>query len=109
MMEPLLNSGRTLFTDNFYTSVNLAHSHLEKQTHLVGTLRARRKCNPKTVVIRKLAKGEMCVAESNTKVIVGKWRDKRGSFFNNKICTKSSDSPDNTRYSRETQHHPGLQ
>jgi hypothetical protein len=32
MMEPVLNSGRTLFTDNFYTSVNLAHSLLEKQT-----------------------------------------------------------------------------
>jgi hypothetical protein len=47
----------------------------------VGTLRARRKCNPKTVVTRKLAKGEMCAAESNTKVIVGKWLDKREVFF----------------------------
>lgn len=35
-----LNFGRTIYTDNWYTSVNLAHKLLEQSTHLVGTLSA---------------------------------------------------------------------
>lgn len=35
-----LNSGRTIITDNFYTSLNLANELLEKnKTHSIGTLR----------------------------------------------------------------------
>lgn len=81
LMEPLLNSGRTLYTDNFYTSVGLAHELNNNQTHLVGTLRQNRKLNPKAVTSAKLKRGEVKMQKSNTKVIVGKWKDKRDVLF----------------------------
>lgn len=81
IMEPLLKSNRTLCTDNFYTSVTLAHLLMEKKTHLVGTLRGRRQFNPKAVVNKKLRRGEMYALQNNSKVIVGKWRDKRDVLF----------------------------
>lgn len=81
LMQPLLNTGRTLYTDNFYTSVPLAHELNMNKTHLVGTLRSNRKHNPKAVVDTKLKRGEMKILQSNTKVIVGKWKDKRDVLF----------------------------
>lgn len=81
LMQPLLNTGRTLFTDNFYTSVELAHELNRNNTHLVGTLRAKRKHNPKAVIDAKLKRGEIKSLQSNTKVIVGKWKDKRDVRF----------------------------
>lgn len=81
LMQPLLNTGRTLFTDNFYTSVELAHELNQNKTHLIGTLRSNRKYNPKAVVDAKLKKGEMKVLQSDSKVVVGKWKDKRDVLF----------------------------
>ncbi|XP_022907013.1 piggyBac transposable element-derived protein 4-like [Onthophagus taurus] len=81
LMEPLLNTGRTLYTDNFYTSVGLAHELNDNQTHLVGTLRQNRKLNPKAVTSAKLKKGEIKMQQSNTKVVVAKWKDKRDVLF----------------------------
>lgn len=81
LMAPLLNSGRTLVTDNFYTSVSLAHELNTASTHLIGTLRSKRKFNPTPVVSAKLKRGEMTALQSNTNVIVGKWRDKRDVLF----------------------------
>lgn len=77
LMENLLKSGRTLYTDNYYTSMDLTHKLLEKQTHLVGTLRANRKLNCKVVVEKQLTKGQVIAKESNTGVVQMKWRDKR--------------------------------
>lgn len=42
LCENYLNEGRTIVTDNFYTSVPLAEKMLSKNTHLVGTLRKNR-------------------------------------------------------------------
>jgi hypothetical protein len=81
LMEPLLDSGRTLYTDNFYTSVGLAHELNRRQTHLVGTLRQNRKLNPKSITICKLKRGEMRIQKSSTDVLVGKWKDKRDVLF----------------------------
>nr|CAH7743691.1 unnamed protein product [Callosobruchus chinensis] len=81
LMEPLLNTGRTLYTDSFYTSVDLAHALKNSQTHLVGTLRQNRKLNPKAVINAKLKRGEMKVQRSSTNVVVGKWKDKRDVLF----------------------------
>ncbi|CAH2017248.1 unnamed protein product [Acanthoscelides obtectus] len=77
LAENLLYEGRTIYTDNYYTSVSLAHELLEKKTHLVGTLRANRKLNPKEVTEKKLKKGETIAAESTSGVVVQKWMDKR--------------------------------
>jgi len=46
LCEPYLNAGRTICTDNYYTSVPLARKLLQSETHLIGTLRANRKYLP---------------------------------------------------------------
>ncbi|KAG8274398.1 hypothetical protein J6590_108268 [Homalodisca vitripennis] len=81
LMAPLLNSGRTLVTDNFYTSVELAHQLNEKETHLIGTLNKKRKYNPQPIVSAKLSRGEMVTLQSDKNCIVGKWKDKRDVLF----------------------------
>ncbi|CAG4960623.1 unnamed protein product [Colias eurytheme] len=66
-----------LYTDNWYTSLDLARKLLEKETHLVGTLRKNRKHLPKTVISTKLKKGAYIAKESTDGITVMKWRDKR--------------------------------
>lgn len=73
----LLNKGHTLYTDNWYTSVDLARKLLANETHLVGTLRKNRKHIPKSVVHKKLKRGEYIAKESEDGITVMKWRDKR--------------------------------
>lgn len=77
LMQDLLDSGRVLYTDNYYTSIHLAHQLLERSTYLVGTLRSNRKLNPPDVVKAKLKKNEVIAQESDTGVVVLKWKDKR--------------------------------
>lgn len=77
LCDPLLDNGRTIYVDNYYTSVELAHKLLERKTHLVGTLRKNRKNNPKDVITKKLKKGESFSQESSTGIVVTKWQDKR--------------------------------
>lgn len=50
LCENVLDKGRSLYTDNFYTSVSLMKSLLKRKTHLVGTLRRNRRNNPKDVI-----------------------------------------------------------
>lgn len=58
-----LNFGRTVYNDNWYTSVNLAHKLLDCNTHLVGTLRNNRKQNPKDITFKKFKKGDFITAQ----------------------------------------------
>ncbi|CAH2003354.1 unnamed protein product [Acanthoscelides obtectus] len=82
LMEPLLDQGRTLFTDSFYTSVELAEELLKRKTHLLGTLRVNRKHNPHGVTKAKLRRGDMkYLQHSEKKIIIGKWKDKRDVLF----------------------------
>lgn len=74
---PLLNSGRVIVTDNYYTSIDLADKLLDKSTNLLGTLRSNRKNNPKTVVHKKLKKGEMVAQQNEKGITILKWADKR--------------------------------
>ena len=55
LMENLLDQGRTLFVDNWYTSFELAQLMLTRNTDLVGTLRVDRKSLPPQI---KKKKGE---------------------------------------------------
>ncbi|KAJ8950128.1 hypothetical protein NQ314_007981 [Rhamnusium bicolor] len=66
MMNGLLDCGRTLFTDKYYTSVVLATELLERKTHLVGTIRSNRKFNSNAVVAKKLQKYEIFAQEATT-------------------------------------------
>jgi hypothetical protein len=54
LSEKLLNARRLAITDNYYTSIELANKLLDKKTHLLGTLRANRRGNPKEVTTKKL-------------------------------------------------------
>ena len=38
LMQPFLNEGRILFTDNFYTNSSLAEHLLDNNTHLCGAV-----------------------------------------------------------------------
>lgn len=76
LCEGLLDEGRTLYTDNFYTSVTLAQSLLKRNTHLVGTLRKNRKNLPKTVLSKTLELGATYGEESQEGIVVQKWKPK---------------------------------
>lgn len=49
LMNDYLDTGRTLVTDNWYTSLNLAQTLLSRKTHLVGTIRKNRKGIPSSI------------------------------------------------------------
>ena len=77
LMEGLLREGRTLYVDNFYSSVVLAKTLLDKSTYVCGTLRSNRRFIPKEVTSKKLKKGEVVGKQSNDGIKVMKWKDKR--------------------------------
>lgn len=49
LVRPLLGEGRTICTDNYYNSVQFAHEINANQTHLICTLRYKKKLNSKKV------------------------------------------------------------
>ena len=77
LMRQFTGEGRTLFAGNYYTSVPVAESLLQKRTHLCGTLRSHRRGLPKEVTTRKLKKGQAIGRVSAKGVKVVKWVDKR--------------------------------
>lgn len=77
LSRDLLNSGRTIIADNYYTSLELTNILLDSKTHYIGTLRANRRGNPKEVVQKKLKKGEVFGQENERGICVLKWKDKR--------------------------------
>lgn len=81
LAQSLLNEGRTLYVDNFYTGIPLAFKLLDKKTHLVGTLRSNRKYIPQAVKLSKLKKGQLIAKETSEGVTVLKWRDQRDVFM----------------------------
>lgn len=78
IMVGLFHSDRSLYMDNYYNSVKLAHNLLSKNTYCTGALRQNRKYNPKDITSIKLKVGEN-VAKYTEKegVCVMKWRDRR--------------------------------
>ncbi|KAG5877666.1 hypothetical protein JTB14_015626 [Gonioctena quinquepunctata] len=76
LLEDYLDKGYTLYMDNFYNSVTLTNLLNTRKTYVCGTLRNKRKGNPRDVVHRKLKKGE-CIWQQNGPVTVCKWKDKR--------------------------------
>ena len=74
LMNPFLNKGYHVFTDNYYNSVALTEFLSKQGMYLTGTLRKDRKGNPKAVTAAKLKKGEMIRRIKD--VSVCKWKDK---------------------------------
>ncbi|CAI6377535.1 unnamed protein product [Macrosiphum euphorbiae] len=87
MAEEYLDMGRTMYTDNWYSSYDLATELLKRSTHLVGTLRSNRKNNPTEVIKKKLKRGEVIAKQCNKGITVLKWKDKRDVLA---ISTKHS-------------------
>lgn len=59
LLQPYLNNGHILFTDNFFTTPRLAHYLLQNGTALVGTVRPNQKKKiPKQLASTCLEKGE---------------------------------------------------
>lgn len=77
LSRELLNSGRTIVADNYYTSLELANLLLDEKTHYIGTLRANRRGNPREVLDKKLKRGEVYGQENERGICILKWRDKR--------------------------------
>lgn len=78
-----------MYTDNWYSSYDLASELLYRSTYLVGTLRSNRKNNPREVVDKKLKKGEVIAKQCNKGITVLKWKDKREVLM---ISRKHSDA-----------------
>ncbi|GFT85229.1 piggyBac transposable element-derived protein 4 [Trichonephila clavipes] len=76
LMEPLLNKGHCLTTDNFYSSPELADILIQSLTDMYGTLKPRRKDVPKELLSKKIDKGQM-IAYQRGRVCVMKWMDKK--------------------------------
>lgn len=89
LMDDKLQVGRTLYVDNFYTSVKLADLLLQNKTYLCGTLCMDRKGNPKSVTTAKISKGQMVSKENSSGVKCFKWRDKRVVMM---LSTRPEDS-----------------
>ena len=73
VVEKYLNSGKTVTTDNFYSSVALAKILSEIQTHRVGTLCKDQVGNSREVPAARLKKREIVGPE----IVMAKWQSKR--------------------------------
>ena len=83
----ILHRGHTIYTDNWYTSINLAEKLIDCNTHLVGTLKKDRKGIPVDVKFKKLKRGEFIAMQNKKGITILKWRDERDIFM---ISTKHS-------------------
>ncbi|XP_014484795.1 PREDICTED: piggyBac transposable element-derived protein 4-like [Dinoponera quadriceps] len=96
LADKLINEGRTLFVDNFYTSYKLALKFLQFKTHVVGTVRYNKKFMPHSVMSYPLKRGDMASREDDNGIMVLKWRDVRDvmmlSTKHPPIMTSTTDS-----------------
>ena len=74
LIEPYLGEGHCLYTDNFYTSPNLAKHLLANQTHLCGTEKSHRKNFSKELPKEKLEKGEAAFYKTDKGMLGVKYR-----------------------------------
>ena len=80
LMRHYFRKGRSLYADNYYTSVEAAEDLFEKGTQLVGTIKSNRKGVPEFIAKMKLEPGETIFARRG-KILLQKWRDKRDIFM----------------------------
>ncbi|XP_044147115.1 piggyBac transposable element-derived protein 4-like [Bufo gargarizans] len=76
LLEPLLNQGYCVTTDNFYTSPELYEVLLQNKTNAYGTVRPNRCDMPFMFAKNKLKIGEM-VAWQKGKMMAMRWQDKK--------------------------------
>ena len=86
LCEKLLDSGRCVYMDNFYSSPDLFQRLVQRTTDAVGTVKITRKGMPVNLK-KKLKKGEVVSAKCG-KLVALKWKDKRDVAL---LTTKHSD------------------
>ncbi|EYB97365.1 hypothetical protein Y032_0141g2228 [Ancylostoma ceylanicum] len=74
LLDGLLDSGRVLFTDDYYTSIPLAETLIARKTNLVGPVRRNSRGLPLVVAERKLKRGEHITQQKENGVTVLKYR-----------------------------------
>ncbi|CAH1973304.1 unnamed protein product [Acanthoscelides obtectus] len=74
LLEPYLNKGHPLYTDNFYTSPTLSTFLLQHKTNSCGTVRQNRQHMP--VFAKKLKQGDTDWRSSENLLAI-KWKDRR--------------------------------
>lgn len=77
LAEDLLDEGRCIVTDNYYTSIPLAEYLLSRNTDLCGTLKLNRKGVPRDIVNANLEAGQIAAMQKQNEMTVLKWKDKR--------------------------------
>ncbi|XP_008181865.1 uncharacterized protein LOC100572765 [Acyrthosiphon pisum] len=92
LCDRYLNIGRTIITDNFYTSIVLANELLAKDRNLIGTLRSNR-VKLSEVTKAKLLPGKIVGRENSNGIVVAKWRDKRDAGIDLSDQLSSYSSP----------------
>lgn len=80
LMEERLDSGHSLYMDNYYNSFELATKLLERKTYCTGTLSKNRRGNPEELNAVNLRQGENKSLFLNG-VHIGKWKDKRTVLY----------------------------
>ncbi|KAJ1368124.1 hypothetical protein KIN20_038445 [Parelaphostrongylus tenuis] len=77
LMDDLLGEGRHLYADDWYTSVPLAESLLQKETYLTGTCRKSGVGLPKQLLKEKLRNEEWIAMQNQSGVMILKWKNIR--------------------------------
>ena len=78
LSEKVLDEGRCLFMDNWYSSLELLSELCNRSTDVVGTVRKDRKGLPKDVMSKKLKIGEKATAYNlSYDAMCMHWKDKR--------------------------------
>ncbi|KAJ8933503.1 hypothetical protein NQ314_013968 [Rhamnusium bicolor] len=80
LLEGCLDSGHSIYMDNFYNSYELARQLTIRGTYCTGTLNFKRRHNPKDVLTKKLKKGES-IARYSDDIMVAKWKNKRDVLY----------------------------
>ena len=80
LLNDLLESGRVLYCDNFYTSPHLFEDLYEHGIFASGTVRTNRKEFPSSLVQHRLARSESKFFYHGA-LTAGKWVDKRDVYF----------------------------
>lgn len=91
LLNEYLDSGHSVYLDNFYNSFELADNLTRRDTYCTGILNFKRKNNPKDLLAIKL-KNDQTDARYSHSITIGKWKNKReievlyiSNEFNNRI------------------------
>lgn len=76
----MLDEGRLVITDNWYTSLELATYLYKRKTNLLGTIRKNRRGLPTDLAKQNLKKVQL-VAKQNDYITMMKWKDQRDVYI----------------------------